>query len=74
MPRSIIVHDDTDETAEDVWSLWIAQKRCAKAYTNAMNRALQKDGLWLDEETEITGNIIEEEIERLTTYEANEAH
>lgn len=73
-PRNIRVHDDTDETPKDVWSLWLDQTRYAKANTDTMKRALQKDGLWLDEETEITGNTIEEEIERLTTYEANEAH
>ncbi len=73
MPCNFRAHDDTDET-KHVWSLWIDQQRYAEADTDIMKRTLQMDGLWLDKETEITENEIEENIERLTTYEANEAH
>lgn len=74
MPRDIMVYDNADETLKHGWSLSINQQRYAEANTSMMKRALQMDGLWLDEETEITENEIEGEIERLTTYEANEAH
>ncbi len=71
-PRNIRVHDD--EIPKHVWSLCFDQRKSAEANTDTMKIALQKDGLWLDEETELTEIKIEDQIKRLTTaYEANEA-